>query len=151
MLLVGTGLTMVDVVLSLTGPAQRPDRRVLAVSRHGELPERHADELQLAAIPEIDDWGTASRTTASARPSTSPASSASTGDWRPAVDGLRTVVQALWQRLDEDDRTEFLREDASAWGRVRHRMPPGSADVVARSRPPARSTARPARWPTPSR
>src|SRR4051812_23393721 len=40
-LLVGTGLTMVDVVLSLTGPSQRPDRRVLAVSRHGELPKRH--------------------------------------------------------------------------------------------------------------
>ena len=56
-LLVGTGLTMVDVVLSLTGPSQRPDRRLHAVSRHGELPERHADELQLAAIPEIDDWG----------------------------------------------------------------------------------------------
>ena len=56
-LLVGTGLTMVDVVLSLTGPAQRPDRRVHAVSRHGELPTRHAAELQLAAIPEIDDWG----------------------------------------------------------------------------------------------
>src|SRR4051794_40623058 len=48
-LLVGTGLTMVDVVLSLTGPSRRPERRVLAVSRHGELPKRHADELQLAA------------------------------------------------------------------------------------------------------
>ena len=56
-LLVGTGLTMVDVVLSLTGPDRRTDRRIHAVSRHGELPSRHADELQLAAIPEIDDWG----------------------------------------------------------------------------------------------
>ena len=56
-LLIGTGLTMVDVVLSLTGPSQRPDRHLHAVSRHGELPKRHSDELQLAAIPEIDDWG----------------------------------------------------------------------------------------------
>jgi uncharacterized NAD(P)/FAD-binding protein YdhS len=129
-LLVGTGLTMVDVVLSLTGPSQRPDRLLHAVSRHGRLPERHADELQLAAIPEIDDWGTSLEGyRARAREHVARVQQA-TGDWRPAVDGLRTVVQALWQRLDDDDRTEFLREDASAWGRARHRMPPGSADVV---------------------
>jgi hypothetical protein len=41
------------------------------------------------------------------------------------------VVQALWQRLGEEDRAEFLRTDAGAWGRARHRMPPGSADVIA--------------------
>jgi uncharacterized NAD(P)/FAD-binding protein YdhS len=130
-LLVGTGLTMVDVVLSLTGPSQRPERRIRAVSRHGELPERHADELQLAAIPEIDDWGDSLaeyRTRAVAHIARV---ERATGDWRPAVDGLRTVVQALWQRLDDDDRAEFLRDDASAWGRMRHRMPPGSADVIA--------------------
>jgi uncharacterized NAD(P)/FAD-binding protein YdhS len=130
-LLVGTGLTMVDVVLSLTGPARRPERHVHAVSRHGELPKRHADELQLAAIPEIDDWGS---TLADYRTRVTEHLARvrrSTGDWRPAVDGLRTVVQPLWQRLDDNDRTEFLRVDASDWGRIRHRMPPGSADVVA--------------------
>jgi uncharacterized NAD(P)/FAD-binding protein YdhS len=130
-LLVGTGLTMVDVVLSLTGPSRRSERKLHAVSRHGELPERHADELQLAAIPEIDDWGDSLagyRTRAAVHIARV---RRSTGDWRPAVDGLRTVVQALWQRLGEDDRTEFLREDAGAWGRLRHRIPPSSADMVA--------------------
>ena len=125
---------MVDVVLSLTGPSQRPDRRVHAVSRHGELPKRHADQLQLAAIPEIDDWGSSLEEYRRHVTEHIARVQRSTGDWRPAVDGLRTVVQALWQRLDEDDRTEFLRTDASAWGRVRHRMPPGSADVVAAMR-----------------
>ena len=101
------------------------------MSRHGELPSRHADELQLAAIPEIDDWG---HTLEDYRERTAEHLARverATGDWRPAMDGLRTVVQALWQRLDEGDREEFLREDASAWGRLRHRMPPESADVVA--------------------
>src|SRR3954462_6768756 len=133
-LLVGTGLTMVDVVLSLTGPSQRPDRRVHAVSRHGELPERHADHLQLAAIPEIDDWGSTLEEYRRHVSEHIARVQRSTGDWRPAVDGLRTVVQALWLRLHEEDRTEFLRPDASAWGRVRHRMPPGSADVVSAMR-----------------
>jgi uncharacterized NAD(P)/FAD-binding protein YdhS len=130
-LLVGTGLTMVDVVLSLTGPSQRPDRRIHAISRHGELPKRHADELQLAAIPEIDDWGSSLESYRTRAADHISRVAQATGDWRPAVDGLRTVVQALWQRLDESDRAEFLRTDASAWGRVRHRMPPGSADLVA--------------------
>jgi uncharacterized NAD(P)/FAD-binding protein YdhS len=96
----------------------------------GELPRRHADELQLAAIPEIDDWG---RTLAEYRVRAAAHLARvqrATGDWRPAVDGLRSCVQALWQRLDEQDREEFLRTDASAWGRMRHRMPPTSADLL---------------------
>ncbi|HEX4686344.1 MAG TPA: FAD/NAD(P)-binding protein, partial [Nocardioides sp.] len=130
-LLVGTGLTMVDVALSLSGPSQRRDRHVHAVSRHGELPRRHADEVQLAAIPEIDDWGNRLEDYRARAAEHIAGVQRATGDWRPAVDGLRTVVQALWQRLDDADRTEFLRTDASAWGRLRHRMPPASADVIA--------------------
>jgi uncharacterized NAD(P)/FAD-binding protein YdhS len=129
-LLVGTGLTMVDVVLSLTGPSQRPDRRIHAVSRHGELPRRHADQLQLAAIPEIDDWGESLADYRTRAAEHIARVRESTGDWRPGVDGLRTVAQALWQRLGDDDRREFLREDAGTWSRLRHRMPPVSADAI---------------------
>lgn len=129
-LLVGTGLTMVDVVLSLTGPARRPERRIHAVSRHGKLPARHGAELQLAAIPEIDDWGHTLEDYRCRTAEHLARVERATGDWRPAMDGLRTVVQALWQRLDESEREEFLRVDASDWGRLRHRMPPESADVV---------------------
>jgi hypothetical protein len=103
---------------------------VHAISRHGELPKRHADELQLAAIPEIDDWG---HTLADYRVRAAEHVARvqrATGDWRPAVDGLRTCVQALWQRLDEADREEFIGTDAGAWGRLRHRMPPSSADLL---------------------
>jgi uncharacterized NAD(P)/FAD-binding protein YdhS len=129
-LLVGTGLTMVDAVLSIAGPTRRPDRRIHAVSRHGELPRRHAEELQLAAIPEIDDWGDSLEDYRARATEHITRVQRATGDWRPAVDGLRTVAQALWQRLGDDDRAEFLRSDASGWGRLRHRMPPGSADVI---------------------
>src|SRR5690606_22099721 len=50
----------------------------------------------------------------------------SAGDWRPAVDGLRFQLSALWERLEEEDRLAFLRSDAGAWGMVRHRMAPSS-------------------------
>jgi uncharacterized NAD(P)/FAD-binding protein YdhS len=129
-LLVGSGLTMVDVVLSLTHPRRRPHRYLHVVSRSGALPARHADQPPLAAIPEIDDWGsTLAEYWVRAREHVARVERA-TGDWRAAVEGLRTVVQPLWQRLGEEDRLEFLRQDAAAWGRVRHRMPPSSADVL---------------------
>ena len=136
-LLVGTGLTMVDVVLSLTGPvAAGPTAVIHAVSRHG----RAAD----ARTPTSSSWPRSPRSTTGADASRSyrrraaehiarvAARRPATGDRRST--GCATVVQALWQRLDEDDRERVPRAPTPAPGDgVRHRMPPASADVVARA------------------
>lgn len=129
-LVVGTGLTMVDVVLSLSGPGNRADRRLLAVSRNGRLPRRHLLEPGLAVIPDIDDWphdldGILERGRQHLLEVR-----ATTGDWRPAVDGLRFRMAELWARLDEDARHRFLAGTAGAWGVLRHRMPPTSAVLI---------------------
>ena len=129
-LVVGTGLTMVDVVLSLTDGDSRADRRILAVSRSGRLPRAHRPAPQLAAIPDITEWGCeldgiverAERHVLDVR--------ASTGDWRPAVDGLRFRHAELWGRLDEADRARFLAEHAGAWNVRRHRMAPSSKALL---------------------
>lgn len=125
-LVVGTGLTMVDVVLSLTDGGNRADRQILAVSRSGRLPRAHQVAPKLAAIPDIADWGSdldgiverAERHVLEVQ--------ASTGDWRPAVDGLRFRHAELWGRLTEADRARFLAEHAGAWNVRRHRMAPSS-------------------------
>lgn len=130
-LLVGSGLTMVDVTLTLTGSdsggrADRPGRSVHAVSRHARLPRAHVARPQLAAIPDISSWGStlaeirqdATRHLEDVREAT--------GDWRPAVDGLRHRLAALWARLTEAERVEFLARDAGAWNVLRHRMAPSS-------------------------
>jgi uncharacterized NAD(P)/FAD-binding protein YdhS len=129
-LLVGTGLTTVDVALSVSDPASRPDRVIHAISRGGRLPAEHRPEIRLAAIPDISDWGHdladirrhARRHLASV--------ARTTGDWRPGVDGLRFQVSALWERLSEADRAEFMTRHATAWSSVRHRMAPASAVVL---------------------
>lgn len=121
-LLVGTGLTGIDVLLGLAG--SRPGRRrLIAISRSGRLPARHADRLKPAAIPDITDWGT-DLAGIRRRVETHLANvQEAAGDWRPGLDGLRFRVAELWQRLTEADRLRFLAEDAAAWNRLRHRVP----------------------------
>jgi uncharacterized NAD(P)/FAD-binding protein YdhS len=129
-LLVGGGLTAVDIALSLAGPSGRDDLRLHAISRSGELPRVHRADPGLAAIPDIADWADdlagieerARRHIDEVR--------ANTGDWRPAVDGLRFRVAELWGRLDEADRCRFVHEHASNWNRGRHRMSPSNALAV---------------------
>ena len=126
-LLVGTGLTMVDVALSLSGPTARPGRVLHAVSRHGRLPRAHVAGLKLAAIPDISAWGsTLDAVREDARRHVLGVVRA-TGDWRPAIDGLRFQVSALWERLSSADRLAFLAHDAGDWNVLRHRMAPSSA------------------------
>ncbi len=129
-LVVGSGLTMVDVVLTVLGRTARHDRRVTAVSRSGLLPRAHAARPLPAVVPDVSDWPQdlegvvvrASRHLHEVR--------AATGDWRPGVDGLRFQVAELWSRWEEAERAEFLTRYAGAWGRLRHRMPPSSAARV---------------------
>ena len=126
-LLVGTGLTMVDVALSLSGPDSRPGRVLHAVSRSGRLPKAHVSALKLAAIPDITEWGsTLEEVTEQARQHVLGVVRAS-GDWRPAIDGLRFQVSSLWERLSGADRVAFLAHDAGRWNVLRHRMAPSSA------------------------
>ncbi len=129
-LVVGTGLTSVDIVLSLSDSTNRADRRLVAVSRSGAWPQVHLSEPKLAAVPDVSDWPSdlaglrheVEQYVAGVR--------ASTGDWRPAMDGLRVRVATLWARLSEADRRAFLAEDAATWNRYRHRMAPSSAVVL---------------------
>ncbi|MCD9153428.1 FAD/NAD(P)-binding protein [Aeromicrobium duanguangcaii] len=125
-LVVGTGLTMVDIVSTVTTNA-RSDRFVHAVSRSGELPRRHADGPQAPAVPDISEWGHALDAIVSHVRAHLTSAERLTGDWRPGVDGLRHLVQDLWGRLDEADRVTFLRDHAGEWNRVRHRIPSPSA------------------------
>lgn len=126
-LAVGTGLTMVDVALTLTGPGARPDRRVRAISRHGRLPRVHLAEQPPAMVPDVSGWGAdldeiLDRAAAHLREAR-----CATGDWRPGVDGLRLRVAELWGRLDDAARLRFVAERAGEWGSLRHRIPAPSA------------------------
>ena len=129
-LLVGTGLTMVDVAMTLES-----EGRVLhAVSRRGRLPKSHSP-LRLAAIEPSDqpvdlDILTLRRFVVDHLR----AAIRTHGDWRAAMDGMRPHTARLWSMLCDDCRHEFLRTDALQWDTHRHRMPRRTAEVVGRMR-----------------
>lgn len=126
LLLVGTGLTMVDVAVS----ADRPGRTLHTVSRHDRLPRVHRVPTTppvppppgITRLTGLEELTEAVRTHVER-------TVAATGDWRPAIDGLRPVTAQLWSGLAEEEKQTFLARHARTWDVHRHRMSP---DVAAR-------------------
>lgn len=125
---VGSGLTMVDV--ALTAWRHNPERRVVAISRNGRLPAAHADTYLGEVVPNTRHWGTTLPEVRAAAHAHVDAVAQLQGNWRPAIDGIRYQVAAVWGRLCPDDRLAFVRDISGEWGIHRHRMPPSSAEAI---------------------
>ncbi|ACA20887.1 pyridine nucleotide-disulfide oxidoreductase family [Methylobacterium sp. 4-46] len=131
-LVVGTGLTMVDAVAALRrrgfpGP-------VLALSRHGYLPQVHAPAAPWPA-PALSEAERLSARLLLRRLRAEAARAAAAGsDWRGVIDGLRAGSVALWRGLPEAEQRRFLRHLRSVWDVHRHRMAPPAAEIIARER-----------------
>jgi uncharacterized NAD(P)/FAD-binding protein YdhS len=121
---IGTGLTMVDVALLLDESGF--EGRILALSRRGLLPRAHAPLTlswkKLAARPE---------TRASALVRALRNRSVDIG-WRNAVDELRPFTQSMWANASKGERERFLRHLRPWWDVHRHRLAPVVADRLAR-------------------
>ena len=125
-LLVGTGLTAVDVVSQLRDDGHRG--RIHLLSRRGLLPQPHrvhearppvglqpvaelGDELRLGQILRaVHGWIAQTQ--------------ADGGDWRDVMASLRPWTPHLWQRLCARDRRQFLRHLQPFWDTHRHRLAP---------------------------
>ncbi|MEU8203800.1 FAD/NAD(P)-binding protein [Streptosporangium sp. NPDC049046] len=125
-LVLGTGLTMVDVAVSVT--RAHPDTVVHAVSRHALLPRPHPRPVPPPVPTPIPDGplgiGDLLRAVRLAVRDNG-------GDWYGVVDGLRPQAQRLWARLTPDDQRRFLGLAARHWEVHRHRIPPPTAARIA--------------------
>lgn len=121
-LLVGTGLTMVDVLATLRRNRHRGS--ILAISRHGQTPAAHVEgNRSLPPPPALQRLLASGDPRALLRGVRELIRVAP--DWRGVIDGLRPYTQQVWQRWNSVERSRFLRHVRSYWERHRHRIAPG--------------------------
>ena len=122
-LLLGTGLTAVDAVLTLE--AKDFGGSILALSRRGLAPRVHGPREPICAPQQ-------------ALPSNCLAllrrvrSRSDEIGWRSAVHELRTVTQGVWAAASLDERRRFLRHLRPWWDVHRHKIAPAVGATVAR-------------------
>ncbi len=123
-LAVGSGLTMIDLALSLDAAGH--GGRIVAVSRRGQMPRSSfavrsevpsSEDAPLGSLTALWRWvrGRAGKI-----------------DWRDAVDSLRPRSHELWQSLGEADHKRFLRHARPWWDVHRHRIAPQVGAVIGR-------------------
>ncbi len=122
-LLIGTGLTMVDIALLLESTGYKG--KIIALSRRGLIPQRH--DAPGPMYPKLAE-----------RPVASPSELVhmvrERGEaigWRNAVDELRPYTQAMWANASDAERARFLRHLRPWWDVHRHRLAPSVANRLA--------------------
>ena len=114
-LILGTGLTMVDMALRLE--AEGFGGRIVALSRRGLLPHRHGEQEPYAPIEVRPEPRSVRRRAAAV-------------GWRNSVDELRPFTQSLWRAADDPVRARFLRHLRPWWDIHRHRLAPSVAERI---------------------
>jgi uncharacterized NAD(P)/FAD-binding protein YdhS len=130
--IIGTGLSMVDHVVSRLGDGHRGP--IVCLSRRGLLPEAHAASRPVALRPEDIPFGAPPSAVLRWLRKLAAAATADGGTWRDALDAVRPHVAAIWRAWGPADRARFLRHAAAQWEVHRHRMPPASAARIRAAR-----------------
>ncbi len=121
MALIGSGLTMVDMLLA----ARRDGFSGIATvfSRRGQIARSHAPKGVVPREVALPHSKRLSRLTASLRIACEAAETHGT-PWQAIVNGLRPSLQDLWQALPIAEQARFLRHVRPFWDTHRHRLPP---------------------------
>ncbi len=123
LLIIGTGLTMADVVCATI--AKTPQRRIYVLSRHGLVPPEQTN-FQRVPVPfaarRLAAATSIRRLVADTRQLVREVEQRG-GDWRTAVSAVRHEAPSLWRALPTTERRRFLRHVRTYWDVHRHRLP----------------------------
>jgi uncharacterized NAD(P)/FAD-binding protein YdhS len=125
-LLLGSGLTSVDMIMALKSKAFRGIIHVL--SREGLVPSRHQQTKPWPVFWNEQSPRTIRGLLRLIRDQVDVAAEKGI-DWRSVVDSLRPVTQQIWQSLPVNEQRRFLRHARSQWDIHRHRLAPEIADI----------------------
>lgn len=126
-LIVGTGLSMIDAVLTLYH--QQHQGKIYALSRHGLLPLPHQLKSPDRSIARADLPTSLNKLMQYMR-HLSDEEMKQGGDWRSVVNGIRKFIPALWAESNETDKKRFIRHVAAYWNVHRHRLPVEVANLL---------------------
>jgi uncharacterized NAD(P)/FAD-binding protein YdhS len=120
-LLVGSGLTSVDVLIALRASGRTG--KIHLLSRHGLLPNTHRIvapwppvAAELSSVTLLELMGRIRMQVIVAR--------MRGYDWRAVVDAVRPATQQIWRSLPVRERRRFLRHLRPYWEVHRHRIAP---------------------------
>jgi uncharacterized NAD(P)/FAD-binding protein YdhS len=127
-LIVGTGLSMVDVTMQLYRCGHRG--LINAISTRGLLPAVHKLGFTYPSFyDEIKDKKRVTDVLKSVRAHVKLADGDGS-DWRAVINSLRPVTQELWLGLPLPEKKYFMQHLSRYWNVARHRMPPEAAQVI---------------------
>jgi uncharacterized NAD(P)/FAD-binding protein YdhS len=127
-LLIGTGLTMVDMVMSLHKAGYKG--KITALSRHGLLPFTHnLNQTYPDYSQEIMDLNSLSKIFRVIKKHFRLADKRGISRFA-VIDSLRPYTQKLWLGLSYNDKKQFLRHIKHYWDVLRHRIPKESSGVI---------------------
>lgn len=121
--IVGTGLTAVDVITSLISRDHQGP--ITAISRRGLVPREHARAGPITTVVPIPNERGSSLVRAVRR-------RARQIGWQAAIDELRPHTQALWRAHDVPAQARLLRHLRPFWDVHRHRLAPTVGEQLAR-------------------
>lgn len=122
-LVIGTGLTMIDAAISLAGSPYGPVVR--AISRSGLIPKPHRPGYTTVSELKLPPTGPLSINDAMGIFLAEECRlQVAGGDWRDAMDSMRRVTPELWRRMPLKDRKWFLNNVQRVWEVHRFRMAP---------------------------
>lgn len=125
LILIGTGLTMVDIALKLAAEGHRG--KMYAISRHGLVPNVHASGGTWKPFAKPDTPLKLLRLIRAevkrAREQNVP--------WQRVIDAVRPNVAHIWHAWTQGEREQFLRHLRARWEVYRHRMAPRVAENLA--------------------
>lgn len=132
LLLVGTGLTMIDTAIRLAGAGHQGD--MVAISRRGLLPRTHVLQCGAAAyhgnvVDDLQAEPHLSQRLALLRRHINLATTAGSS-WQVVIDALRPRSQQLWRDFSDAQKARFLRHVKPYWDVHRHRLAPQVAQQL---------------------
>jgi uncharacterized NAD(P)/FAD-binding protein YdhS len=130
-LLLGTGLTMVDAFLTLM--ARGWQGQIIAVSRHGLLPLSHFKGIEYPEFPPQDPSTLSLAALRQLIEEHCERLQQRGVNGAIVVDRLRPHTQRIWQHLSLAEKQEFCTQHSARWNVTRHRIAPQIHEQVAQA------------------